>query len=71
MEQVKEKLIYPIEYLNYPKYELSNKERELVSHGMAINVDLEDGIAVLIQQNELIAVASVENKKAKMAKVFI
>lgn len=71
VEQVKEKLIYPTGYLNYPKYELSDKEKELVSHGMAINVDLEDGIVVLIQQKKLIAVASVENNKAKMAKVFI
>ena len=71
VEQVKENLIYPTEYLSYPKYELSDKEKELVSHGMAINVYLEDGIVVLTQQNELIAVASVENKKAKMLKVFI
>lgn len=71
VELVKEKLIYPTEYLNYPKYELSDKEKELVSHGMAINVDLEDGVVILTQQNMLIAIANVENNKAKMAKVFI
>ena len=71
VEHVKEKLIYPTEYLNYPKYELSDKEKELVSHGMAINVDLEDGVVILTQQNMLIAIANVENNKAKMAKVFI
>lgn len=71
VEQVQKMLIYPTEYLNYPKYELSDKEKELVSHGMAINVDLEDGIVVLTKQNELIAIAKVEGKKAKMSKVFI
>ena len=70
-EQVQKKLIYPTEYLNYPKYELSSKEKELVSHGMAINIDLEDGIVILTEQNKLIAIAQVENKKAKMSKVFI
>ena len=70
-EQVQEKLIYPLEYLNYPKYELSDKERELVSHGMAINVEMEDGIVVLTQLDNLISIAQVENRKAKMLKVFI
>ena len=70
-EQIQERLIYPTEYLNYPQYELSDTEKELVSHGMAINTDLENGIALLTQANNLIAVATVENKKAKMSKVFI
>ena len=71
VEQVQNRLIYPTEYLNYSKYELSDKEKELVSHGMAINIDLEDGVVILTQQNMLIAIANVENNKAKMAKVFI
>lgn len=70
-EQVEKNLIYPLEYLNYPKYELNDSEKEKVSHGMGVNVDLEDGIALLIQQNKLIAVANIENKKAKISKVFI
>ncbi len=70
-EQVQDNLIYPLEYLDYPKYELSENEKEKVSHGMALNIDLPDGICILTKQNNLIAVANVENKKAKMAKVFI
>lgn len=70
-EQVEKNLIYPLEFLDYPKYELNDSEREKVSHGMGINVGLEDGIAVLISHDELIAVANVENKKAKISKVFI
>ena len=42
-EQVEKNLIYPLEFLDYPKYELNDSEREKVSHGMGINVDLEDG----------------------------
>ena len=70
-EQVEKNLIYPLEYLNYQKYELNDSEKEKVSHGMGVNVDLEDGIALLIQQNKLIAVANVEAQKAKISKVFI
>lgn len=70
-EQVQNNLIYPLEYLNYSKYELSEQEREKVSHGMPLDVDIQDGILVLTYQNQLIAVANVENKKAKMQKVFI
>lgn len=70
-EQVEKKLIYPLEYLNYPKYELSESEKEKVSHGMGVNINLEDGITLLISHGKLIVVANVENKKAKILKVFI
>ena len=71
IEQIQNNLIYPLEYLNYSKYELSEQEREKVSHGMPLNINVQDGILVLTYQNQLIAVANVENKKAKMQKVFI
>ena len=51
--------------------ELSDSEKEKVSHGMGVNTNLENGIALLTQQNKLIAVANIENKKAKILKVFI
>ena len=70
-EQVQDNLIYPLEYLSYPKYELNENEKEKVSHGMALNIDLPNGICILTNQNKLIAVANIENKIAKMAKVFI
>ncbi len=70
-EQAEKNLIYPLEYLDYPKYELNEVEKEKVSHGMGINTDLEDGIALLTQQSKLIAVANIDNKKAKISKVFI
>lgn len=69
-EQVEKNLIYPLEYLDYPKYELSESEKEKVSHGMGVNINLDNGTTLLISDNKLIAVANVENKKAKVSKVF-
>ena len=63
--------IYPLEYLNYPKYELNKTEKEKVSHGMGLEINAKDGVVALTHQNVLIAVAKVENNKAKMQKVFI
>lgn len=71
IDDVNEKLIYPLEYLNYPKYELNDLEKEKVSHGMNINLDMPNGRIVLTNNSCLIAISEVENKKAKMLKVFI
>lgn len=71
IEEIEKNLIYPLEYLNFPKYELNESEKEKVSHGMSIKINASDGLITLIQNNELIAVCSIENKKAKMLKVFI
>jgi len=71
VDDVNEKLIYPLEYLNYPKYELNDLEKEKVSHGMNINLDMPNGKIVLTNNSSLIAISEVENKKAKMLKVFI
>ena len=70
-EQVEKSLIYPLEYLDYPKYELNESEKEKVSHGMGVNINLDNGTTLLISDNKLIAVANVENKKTKVSKVFI
>ena len=70
-EQVKGNLIYPLEYLDYPKYELNAQEKEKVSHGMSIQTTLPNGIGILTSQNKLIAMVNVENGKAKTLKVFI
>lgn len=70
-EQVEKNLIYPTEFLNYPKYELNDFEREKVSHGMSININIPSGAVILTQKEELIAIAQVVDKKAKISKVFI
>lgn len=71
IEQVREKLIYPLDYLNYPKLELTDIEKEKVSHGIAIPVGLNDGIAILTYNSTLISVVNVTDGIAKISKVFI
>ena len=70
-EQVKGNLKYPLEYLDYPKYELNAQEKEKVSHGMSIETTLPNGIGIFTSQNKLVAMVNVENGKAKTSKVFI
>ena len=72
-EQVKKYLIYPIKYLKYPKYELSDEELEKVSHGMALfpKTDLSNSTIVLTKDNQIIAIGEVEFNKIKCSKVFI
>ena len=71
VEQVSANLIYPLEYLKYPRYELNELEKEKVSHGNSLEVDANNGTVLLVKDNKLIAVSNIENRKAKMLKVFI
>ena len=61
----------PLLYMEYPQYNLNEKEKELVSHGMSININKQDGIIVLVYNDKLISIAEITNKKAKTLKVFI
>ena len=72
-EQVEEKLIYPLEYLDYPKYELTDDEFKKVSHGMQINTSKEftNGTVILTKNNQLSAVAENNDGTIKCEKVFI
>ena len=73
LEQVNKNLITPLDYLNYPKYELNSKELELVSHGMEIKPDneLRNGIIVLVSSNNIAGIGELKNGKIKCKKVFI
>ena len=71
VEDVKNNLIYPLEYLDYPQFKLNSTDKDKVSHGMPINVNLPDGITILTHENKLIAISEIHNKKAKISKVFI
>ena len=70
-EIVLENLIPPIEYLEYPKYELTDIEKNLIAHGMSINIEFSNNIVILTHENNIIAVSKVENNRAKPLKVFI
>ena len=66
-----ERLIYPLEYLDYPKYELNEQEKEKVSHGMSFKINQSDGIIILTHNQQLCAVATVEKNIIKINKVFL
>ena len=71
-EQVEQKLIDPLEYLDYPKYELTDEELEKVSHGMPINCNnSQNGTVILAKNNKLVAIGSSKDNTIKCSKVFI
>lgn len=71
LEKIKENLIYPLDYLNYPKYEVNEAEKEKISHGMTIKTTINSGIVILVYQNQLIAVGEAQNGNIKPSKVFL
>ena len=73
VEKVREHLIYPLKYLDYPQYNLNDEEFEKVSHGnqITINKSLKDGTVVLVRGTELAAIAECNSGCIKCNKVFI
>ena len=73
IEQVEKNLIYPLEYLNYPKYNLTELDLEKVSHGMPIkdNKIGQNGIVILVHNQKLVGVGEKQNDIIKCSKVFI
>jgi tRNA pseudouridine55 synthase len=71
VDTVSENLHSPLEFLDYPKYELNDFEREKVRHGMRITVNMPDGLGVFTHKGALVAIVSVEKNLAKTNKVFI
>ena len=74
-DSVKEKLIYPLEYLDYPKYELNSAELEKVSHGNPFlpskDFKTDNKTIVMTKDSKLIAIGEFQNGKIKSDKVFI
>lgn len=71
IDSIQENLIYPLEYLDFRQYELNEKEKEKISHGMKININIPNGKTTLTYENKIVAIANVENNTAKTLKVFI
>ena len=69
-EDVLKHLIYPLDYLDYPKYELDNKEAGLVKNGMPISANINDGLCLLTHEKRLIAVAEACKSLLRCQKVF-
>ena len=70
-QDVSKYLIYPLQKLNYPTYELSDAEKEKVSHGMTLDINMPEGIVILTSKNTLAAVAKSENRRLQCLKVFL
>ena len=73
VDQVEKHLICPLEYLDYPKCELTDEELEKVSHGMQIKPQdkLNNGTVILVRNSNLIAVGENTEGIIKTSKVFI
>lgn len=72
-EIVQEKLIYPLEKLHFPIYELAEYEQEKISHGMAIKPTQkfeENQTVTLTYEGKLSAIALVKDGMLKACKVF-
>ena len=72
-EDVKNKLINPIDILNLPIKELSEKKKKKVSHGMSIQNTTNIGdldIVILIYSGNIYAVGEIESNMIIVRKVF-
>lgn len=72
VSQIVENLINPLDMLNIPIHNLSENERESVSHGMSIcNSDFPDSdIVILSYGGRIYAIGKVEQNKILVKKVF-
>lgn len=72
VSQIVENLINPLDMLNIPIHNLSENEREKVSHGMSIcNSDFPDSdIVILSYGGRIYAIGKVEQNKILVKKVF-
>lgn len=72
VSQIVENLINPLDMLNIPIHNLSENERERVSHGMSIcNSDFPDSdIVILSYGGRIYAIGKVEQNKILVKKVF-
>ncbi len=71
IENVEKNLLNPLDYLHHPKYELTEAEKEKVSHGMNFRTPMDDGIAVLTFAGSLAGIAVSDNHLMKCKKVFL
>lgn len=67
---VEKHLINPLDYLDYPVYELNENEYKRISNGNYTDINL-NGIALVTMKGELVAVGKAENNLLKPIKVFI
>ncbi len=71
IEAVQKNLIYPLDKLDFPKYELNEKEKAVISNGGSIRADVKDSIVCLTFQGVLCAAAKASEGVLRCEKVFL
>ena len=71
IEKVEKELLSPEDFLDYPKYELNEQEKEKISHGNDIKIDYDDGITILTSEHKIVAIGEIKSCTFKCKKVFI
>ena len=74
IQDVKENLIYPLEKLEFPIYELNDVEQEKISHGMPLVLNKEfnqEQLLILVYNNKISAIAKYCNGIIRCEKVFL
>ena len=73
-EKIQENLIYPLEKLHFPVYELTEEEKVKISNGMTIRIDKHFpafSLVTLVYKNKIAAVAQTDKQQLRCEKVFI
>lgn len=72
LEDVENLLINPVEVLDYPKINLTDIEKEKVSHGMSIanNLGQNSGVVILVYGGKIYAIGIAQESKISIKKVF-
>lgn len=70
-ENVEKNLIYPLEKLSFPHYELNEEEMRTISNGNPLNVQFQKSLVCLIHNGRLCAIANSSGVALKCEKVFI
>lgn len=68
---VERNLIYPLNYLDYQKYEINDNEKKLISNGIKIQTNLIDGISIMVHNNRIVSIGKTKTGIFKPEKVFI
>ena len=71
VDDIQKLLINPLEYLDYPKYEINPTEQKKISNGMSIKIPLPDGISLMTVNNNIAAVGKCKSNIFECDKVFI
>lgn len=71
LEDVEKHLINPLEKLDYPVYEINEKEKQIISNGGKIHLGLDDGTTILTLNGNIAAIGKTGKEIFKPDKVFI